>query len=160
MSAAPQKSLVGRIVVHTVWWSIALYACVALFASVGVSLYGRPPEHGSTPESLKQQRRWCLTTLTGLRDELDAQMTLELTRPDKSQEPLARFHHWESEWRAILDDATARCTADVDPELDAAYQRLRALHQAYGDGLTQITRGRITVSRAFDESVEELKRRR
>jgi hypothetical protein len=154
------KSRGGRWFVYASFGVLVGYLLISLFGSILVSLYGNPPAHGASEDAfLRRQRSWCLTTLTGLRDDLDAQLRLELNHPDPKREPLARFHSWDEQWHSTLDDANGRCH-DVDPEFGRAYEQLAALHSTYVTGLTQIADGRLSLSRAFDETVDSIKRKR
>ncbi len=160
-SPSQRRSTAGRIVVHTVFWSIAAAVFVALMGSVLANLYAAPPSPDSPGGAFeKRQRDWCLRTLIGLRDELEVEVTHELAYSPGRRPPMSRWSAWVDDWRAELEDAKVRCTAGHDPDMAGAYQQLGALFEAYQTGLQQIARSRSELLGALQHSVNKLSERR
>lgn len=155
------KSRAGRNVVYLAYAALAVYLSAAIFGSILVSLYGKPPDgDGAAIASTRQQRTWCVTALSGLRDELEHQLTVELTLPLQGGEPMRRFDAWAQAWRDSLTDTNERCTSDVDPALERTSEHLRQMYERYAQGLTNIVVGREELSRSFESEIEAARRRR
>jgi hypothetical protein len=159
MSERTERSLFGRVVVFGLFWAALVYVCVAIFGSILVSLYGRPPVHGRSDVVWRaKQRTWCLTHLGGLRDDLEAQVTRELSLPPASP-PAGRWEAWRGAWELELQEATASCTRGDDPAMSDAYEQLRALYQSYCRGVAEIVYSRNELLQALDRSLGQLRPR-
>ena len=137
------RSRWGRIIVLSVFWGTTAYLSVALLGSVAVSLYARPPPQGTLDAAqLGEQCLWRLNKLTGLKDELDAELTHELARTStpKARTTRERWERWSTSWESELNDASARCSTGIDSHMAAGYQKLRELYDGYCAGLLRIVR--------------------
>ncbi len=157
MAPDRQRSFWGRVVVLGLFWGLTAYAAVAVVASVVLSLFGHPPIHSGDALGRARERGWCLRTLAGLRDELESEVTNELTYR-VLQDRHGRFGAFEERWQAELEQAASRCDASIEPEMADAYARLRALNQGYSEALTKLVRTREESGAALTESLRELTR--
>ena len=115
----------------------------------------RNPRRGPIGE----QRSWCLNKLTGLKDELDAELTHELARTStpKARTTRERWERWSANWESELNDASARCSTGIDPDMAAGYQKLRELYDGYCAGLLRIVRSRTELMAELNSRIDHLK---
>ncbi len=155
MPTDAKRSFWGRVVVLGFFWGLTAYAAVAVVASVVLSLFGHPPMHSGDALGRARERAWCLRTLAGLRDELESEVTSELTYREL-QSAHGRFGAFEERWQGDFEQAASRCDASVEPEMADAYARLRDLNHGYAEALGKLVRTREESGAALSESLREL----
>jgi hypothetical protein len=152
----PGRSFWGRLFVMGLFWGIFSYAVGSLVVSVVTTLYGRPPAPYADAASQAKRREWCLRTLAGLRDELESEVSLELTRAATPTAPLGRFEAFDERWTAELEDAAFRCDSSIAPAMADAYATLRTLHQGYAEAVVRVVQTRTETGKALAEQVKSL----
>jgi hypothetical protein len=152
-----ERSFWGRLVVMGVFWGVFAYGVIALYVSIATTLYGRPPAGGGDDVAKVRQEQWCLRTLVGLRDELEAEVNHELARAFSTAEvPPARFPAFEERWQSDFEDAASRCDTRVDPVMADAYALLRTMHHEYAESATRILHTRADTDRQLAEKIKAL----
>lgn len=152
-----ERSFWGRLVVMGGFWGIFAYGVIALYVSIATTLYGRPPAGGGDDSAKLRQQQWCLRTLVGLRDELEAEVNHELSRAFSTAEvPPGRFPAFEERWQADFEDAAARCDTSVDPAMADAYGLLRTMHHELSESATIILRVRAETDRQLADKIRAL----
>ncbi|OGQ80952.1 MAG: hypothetical protein A2289_12290 [Deltaproteobacteria bacterium RIFOXYA12_FULL_58_15] len=152
-----KKSILGRVIVITLFATVVVYFATAILGSVFSHLYGKPPPQGQATVMGTQERTWCIRRLVGLRDELEGQVTLELHHPKREGDPFSRWQLWNEGWRDKLGTAETRCVGFGTSNLDRAYERLTDLHAGYEAAITTMIRTRTQVGVSLQESLQQLK---
>jgi len=154
-----KASALWRFVAWSAFWAVGIYFCVAVAGSVIVSLYGRPPAHDMAESVWRaRQRIWCINQLTGLRDELDAEVTHELSylRP-QAPATESRWSSWRSDFENSYEEAATPCATELERAMADAYRDLWALYHASSQGVATVTHSRGVLLPALSRRIDALK---
>lgn len=137
VSPPASRSLLGRVVVYSIYAVISSFLVVASVGSVAGSLYGEPARPSAEARGLTQsQREWCVRQLKTLKSDLQGQAQLELGHPLASDTPLRRWQRWRQDWQRRLQDARSRCATPAEAPLRRAYAALESLFRTYDSAVS------------------------
>jgi len=153
----PERSVVGRGIVYTLFGIVATYLCVTMLGSVVVDLYGKPPVDTGLAQMSLRQRSWCTRNLIALRDELEGQVTLELQHPRTEGDPLGRWRVWDEGWRDRFERAKSGCATVEDSAFTTAYGILEQIHTTYGESVESMIDVRTERMRALATAIQRLR---
>ena len=154
--AERKRSIVGRLVVFSMYGAFCLYVALAIIGSVVTDLYGKPPPSQSTGLSLRE-KTWCIRNLGGLRDELQGQVKHELLHPVREGDPYARWNLWHEGWKEKFRTARGRCEGTGNETLDHGYHTLERMDESYSTAVMQVAQTESEIAPALKNTIQALR---
>lgn len=151
-----KRSVLGRIIVFSIFYGAIGLAAVATVGSIAADLYGKPPEAHSGPLTVRERNK-CIGKVVGLRKELEGQVTLELTHPMRSENPFGRWNLWLAGWVDKLNMARAGCAGTGNQPLDDAFAGLEEMRVGYTRAVEQFVRTRSETATRLDGTLQQLR---
>lgn len=155
--SVPERNVVGRAVVYTLFCAAAAYLLVTVIGGILVNLYGKPPPDTATSQMSARQRAWCTRTIIALRDEIEGNVTLELQHPRTATEPLRRWRAADDAWLARLAKAKDACATAHGSTFGEAYGILDQIHTRYARSVEDVTAVRTEHARGLTSALQRLR---